>query len=473
MMYKRNVSLFALLLVGVLGLVFLSASLAQAELPADVISIWRLEEDLTGQLTGTYVDAVGVAPGANPGQCSVGGCPTQVTGIVGFGQGFIEEVTGTNGIDVPDVNDDFDWAADQSFSIELWMKPIPGTTAAGDNVADREVMIGRTNSASAPTIVWFLGVESIPANKGKALFALTTGGTTINAVGTTNITATDDWYHIVGVRDATNKEIKVYVNGGLEATRTDTFTTGFAMANINLTNITMGWLKLNPLYFFNGDLDEVAIYSRALPEAEILQHYNDGLLGLGVGETPVAAFTGTPLSGAPGVAVDFTDGSTGNITSWAWDFGDGGTSTEQNPSHTYSAAGSYAVALTVTGPYGTDTETKADYVVVSANPPVANFTADPLEGTFPLTVNFTDASTPAVSITAWDWDFGDGQTSTEQNPSNNYAAAGTYTVTLNVTSTEGPGTISKDITLTEPQPVPPVSSGGGGGGGCFIGTIME
>ena len=86
MMYKRKASLFALLLAGALGLVFLSAGLAQAqaELPTDVISIWRLEENLTGHATGTYVDE----NGANPGQCSPGGCPTQVDGIVGFGQEF-------------------------------------------------------------------------------------------------------------------------------------------------------------------------------------------------------------------------------------------------------------------------------------------------------------------------------------------------------------------------------------------------
>lgn len=473
MMYKRKVSLFALLLAGTLGLVFLSVGLAQAELPADVISIWRLEEDLTGQATGTYTDAVGVNPGANPGQCSPGGCPTQVDGIVGFGQEFINEGAGTNGIDVPDANDDFDWAADQSFSIELWMKPIIGTTGAGSLP---EVMIGRSDGI--PTIQSWLGVLTT----GEARFSLSSGKTINTDSGTTLVNvanaATNDWYHIVGVRDATAKEIRLYVNYNLVNTIADTFSTGFALPNITQNNITMGWLRFGSgpnYYFFNGDLDEVAIYNRALTGPEIQQHYDDGLLGLGVGETPVAAFTGTPLSGAPGVTVDFTDDSTGNITSWAWDFGDGGTSTDQNPSHTYAADGSYTVALTVTGLYGTDTGTKADYVVVSANPPVANFSGTPLTGTPGVVVNFTDESTtPAGSITSWAWNFGDGETSTEQSPSHTYAAVGTYTVELTVTGTEGTDSETKTdyITVTAALPVIP-SGGGGGGGGCFIGTIME
>ena len=81
---------------------------------------------------------------------------------------------------------------------------------------------------------------------------------------------------------------------------------------------------------------------------------------------PTAGFSGTPLSGMAPLQVAFTDLSTGNVASWAWDFGDGATSTNQNPSHTYASAGSYDVALTVTGPGGSDTETKTGYVNVGS-----------------------------------------------------------------------------------------------------------
>ena len=88
-------------------------------------------------------------------------------------------------------------------------------------------------------------------------------------------------------------------------------------------------------------------------------------------DAPVADFTGSPTSGDAPLDVSFTDQSTNNPTSWSWDFGDGGTSTAQNPSHTYNTAGTYTVKLTATNDCGSDTQTKVDYITVtepSANP---------------------------------------------------------------------------------------------------------
>ena len=75
--------------------------------------------------------------------------------------------------------------------------------------------------------------------------------------------------------------------------------------------------------------------------------------------------------------MNFSNTSTGSITSHAWTFGDGGTSTAASPSHVYAAAGTYTVALTVTGPGGSNTQTRTDYVTVSAPAPVAQFTGTP------------------------------------------------------------------------------------------------
>jgi PKD repeat protein len=77
-----------------------------------------------------------------------------------------------------------------------------------------------------------------------------------------------------------------------------------------------------------------------------------------------AGFTADLTSGPVPLTVNFTDQSTGDITSWSWDFGDGATSTEQNPSHTYTDAGTYTVSLAVTGPCGSDTEVKANFITV-------------------------------------------------------------------------------------------------------------
>jgi len=81
---------------------------------------------------------------------------------------------------------------------------------------------------------------------------------------------------------------------------------------------------------------------------------------------PVAQFTADVTSGTAPLTVHFTSQSTGNISSYSWDFGDGGTSTEQNPAHTYDSAGTYTVSLAATGPGGSDTETKTGYITVSS-----------------------------------------------------------------------------------------------------------
>lgn len=81
---------------------------------------------------------------------------------------------------------------------------------------------------------------------------------------------------------------------------------------------------------------------------------------------PVAEFVGVPTSGTPPLTVDFTDLSTGNPTTWDWDFGDGvGTSTDQHPSYTYNSLGNYTVSLTVTNAYGSDSEVKIGYISVT------------------------------------------------------------------------------------------------------------
>ncbi len=175
---------------------------------------------------------------------------------------------------------------------------------------------------------------------------------------------------------------------------------------------------------------------------------NDG--GTGGPTPPTANFTGSPTSGCPTLTVNFTDQSSGDITDWSWDFGDGTTSTLQNPSHDYANPGSYTVSLTVTGPGGSDTNTKNNYITVEDPAVTADFSGTPTSGDAPLDVAFTDNSTGASS---WSWDFGDGATSTAQNPTHTYTVAGVYTVTLTASNSCGTDTQTKVdyITVTEPQ----------------------
>jgi PKD repeat protein len=153
-----------------------------------------------------------------------------------------------------------------------------------------------------------------------------------------------------------------------------------------------------------------------------------------VGKGPVADFTALPQNGQVPLAVGFQDMSSGSPTTWHWDFGDGATSTEQSPSHTYTRAGTYGVTLTVTNPFGRSTKTKAS-LISTGMPPTADFTSLATSGGVPLAVKFMDASKGGP--TSWSWDFGDGGKSSDRSPTHVYTRAGTYTVTLTVTNAYG------------------------------------
>lgn len=147
----------------------------------------------------------------------------------------------------------------------------------------------------------------------------------------------------------------------------------------------------------------------------------------------IAGFSALPTAGQPPLTVTFTDTSSGMINSRLWDFGDGITSTLQNPIHKYSNIGTYTVTLDISGPAGNDKEEKAGYITL-AYPPVAGFSASPIEGNAPMTVTFTDTSTG--TITSWLWDFGDQTSSTLKNPKHVYTWNDIFTVSLTAI---GPG----------------------------------
>ncbi|MEP7236951.1 MAG: PKD domain-containing protein [Ferruginibacter sp.] len=152
----------------------------------------------------------------------------------------------------------------------------------------------------------------------------------------------------------------------------------------------------------------------------------------------VADFSATPLSGCAPQIVNFTDLSTGTPNQWRWDLGNGTISFLQNPSATYFNPGQYTVKLVIRdAANNSDSITKTQYITIFAIP-VVNFSATPLSGCVPLTVQFTDLSTATGSaITQWLWDFGDGTTGTTQNPTHIYTTAGNYNVTLRATTTSG------------------------------------
>ncbi|WP_319506911.1 S-layer protein domain-containing protein [uncultured Methanolobus sp.] len=178
--------------------------------------------------------------------------------------------------------------------------------------------------------------------------------------------------------------------------------------------------------------------------------------------TTVASFTASPTSGESPLFVEFDASSSINATSYAWDFGDGNTSTGVTTSHTYYGEGTYTVRLTAGNTKGTDTSTTIVNVYTSSPPkyttPVADFSANVTSGDTPLSVQFTDAS---VYATEWYWDFdNDGiNDSTAQNPVNTYTSDGTYTVILTtVNGTESAVESKTDYITITTSSSPPIAS---------------
>jgi gliding motility-associated-like protein len=167
---------------------------------------------------------------------------------------------------------------------------------------------------------------------------------------------------------------------------------------------------------------------------------------------PAADFSSDiTLSCVPGL-INFTDLSStpaGTITNWQWDFGDGGTSSLQNPSHTYNNVGFYTITLTVTSSTGCkSTISRGSYIRIVSGIST-DFTYSVSSGCKPpFTVNFQNQSSGPGNI-SYAWDFGNSQTSTAQNPSTVYLTPGTYTIQLNAQSDLGClGSVQKTITLT-------------------------
>ncbi len=148
--------------------------------------------------------------------------------------------------------------------------------------------------------------------------------------------------------------------------------------------------------------------------------------GIIADDKPTANFSANPRDVCAKFDVNFMDLSTGNVTRWLWDFGDGGTSASQNPSHHYEDTGYFTIRLIVWNNNCPDTLILIDYVHIS--PPIAVF-GSTFNCADQKTFIFTDNS---IGADEWFWDFGDGNTSIAQHNVHTYANIGTYTIRLTV-----------------------------------------
>jgi PKD repeat protein len=256
------------------------------------------------------------------------------------------------------------------------------------------------------------------------------------------------------------KELKKYVRSLPPAPTADfaaSTTTGPAPLSVQFTDQTPGDVKQWRWEFGDGGRSSEQHPTHAYQDAGAftvtLKAYGAGGEGVKTEEAliqvesgvpaPVAAFSASPTTGPAPLTVHFSDQSTGQVTAWEWNFGDGNTASGQNPVHTYGAPGTHDVTLTATGPGGSDSKTLAGLVSVSAAPtePVATFVV----------------SQPAGQIDGWQCDFGDGHTSAERNPQHTYEVAGSYTVSLTASGPGGSATETKaDVVIVDREIEVPV-----------------
>lgn len=229
--------------------------------PAQMTQYFKFEENAS-----PYADLLG-GPSAN---CS--NCPTAIQGLIGSGLRF----DGSNEIDVPD-NGQFDWERDDEFSIEYWMNSTSNCQRAGDR--NNEVIVGRQGPTHPNPHMWTGCTTRPEVQGGLAVFVLMdvdggTGGNTDWPVSSSPITD-GFWHHIVAVKTRTH--IHLYVDG-IKSSVAKNYAAGFA----STTPLNIGYLNLSDRFRYNGDLDEVAYYSKALTDEEVLEHFNWGqMLGAG------------------------------------------------------------------------------------------------------------------------------------------------------------------------------------------------
>jgi PKD repeat protein len=174
-------------------------------------------------------------------------------------------------------------------------------------------------------------------------------------------------------------------------------------------------------------------------------------------QPPEANFTYSPSNPEKDEMIQFTDTSTDpddSVVRWEWDFGDGTTSTLQNPTHSYPTNGTYTITLTVWDEHDAD-DTISKVIVIANLAPEVGFSHLPNEPKISETITFVDESSdPDGSVITWQWDFGDGTTSTDQNPTHSYSSEGTYTVTLTVWDNDGgSNTTSRIVVVDNERPI--------------------
>ncbi|GAA1426488.1 hypothetical protein GCM10009616_01170 [Microlunatus lacustris] len=393
-------------------------------------SYWRL-----GEAAGTVAsaDRVGFMP------LSAAGTTGAVRGAPGAVPGDADKASTFTGVNTSWTATAVQHHPPDVLTLEAWFK----TTVAGGRIAGWST---RNTQGNSPKHDRQLYVDTA----GKINFG---ARPTNQRLVVTSPAAVNDgqWHHAVGTLSQSG--MKLYLDGEQVAARSDV-TVGEHL-NIGYWRIggdtVSGWPNAGLNGFFNGSIDEVAVYKHELSAAEIADHFAKGASRPAPNVKPVASFTASSEGRA--VSVDAKDSSDadGTVSSYAWDFGDGGTATGVTASHTYATSGAKSVKLTVTDDDGA-TATVTRTVELNAAP-VADFTTSVVgqRASFDASGS-TDAEGP---IAGYAWKFGDGATGTGATPEHDYASGGSFEVTLTVTDGGGAThSVTKPVTVQAANQAP-------------------
>ncbi|WP_461170385.1 PKD domain-containing protein [Arthrobacter sp. Z1-15] len=287
---------------------------------------------------------------------------------------------------------------------------------------------------------------------GKLTFGTYTG--TENTIITADSYNNNRWHHVVATQSA--EGMRLYVDGALTGTHPQPAAelyTGFWRIGGDRT-----WSGASSP-FFEGTIDEAAVYGSALTEDRIRAHYAASGLANAV---PVARITSTIDGSNVVLSGEGSTDADGRIVSYQWDLGNGATAEGERVQHAFAEGGDHVVTLTVTDDAGARATATATVVTSGANAlPQAAFTAT-AQG---LAASF-DGGMSADSdgqITGYRWDFGDGTTGTGATAAHTYAAAGSYTVRLAVADNrDGEGTATQTVTVANAAPTAQFESSASG-----------
>lgn len=337
------------------------------------------------------------------------------------------------------------------FTLEAWFRT---TSTTGGRIVGRDTVTGFRIKADRHLYL---------DEAGHVTFGVKPNATmaTIASAGSYN---DGKWHHAAGVLSP--EGMKLYVDGVQQGATNTAVTVG--------EHLAIGYWRVGGTVAgipgaFVGDVDEVAVYKRALTGAELAAHV--AAAGTApANQAPTAAYT---VTGVTGLTASFNASGSGDadgsVAKYKWGFGDGTSATTTQPAmtHTYENAGTYTVSLTVLDNLNRPSTPVLAQVTVTDptnQAPTASFTAT---GAGLRPVFNSSASTDSDgTIKAWAWDFGNGRTSTQQNPRGDYrtTGVGTYLVTLTVTDNDqATHTVRKNVTisetaepvLTDPPPPPP------------------